>query len=232
MSKNFLSVVVAVGLVGAAGAWAQPEKPAEQQPQTPGQMPRQKPEEKVVPGQQPREPGKRPEGAPEEEDRRLTMTLESGSIVHDTQMPKRHTVDGEEGKGKDVSPHLKWGKVPEGTKEFAVVMFDPDARGFVHWVIYGIPASVTELPEGLPGGKENEVLVKPVTATQGTNMFRQIGYRGPAARKGGGVHRYRFRVYALDTELKLKPGATRQELDAAMKGHILGEGELIGRNER
>jgi Raf kinase inhibitor-like YbhB/YbcL family protein len=223
MSKNMLSVAVVV-LMAAGAVWAQPEKPAEK----PAQKPAPKQEQPGKPEE--RKPEKQPEGA--EEEPKFTMTLESASIVHDTQMPKRHTIDGEEGKGKDVSPHLKWGKAPEGTKEFAVVMFDPDARGFVHWVIYGIPANVTELPEGLPGGKDNEVLVKPVTATQGTNMFRQIGYRGPAARKGGGVHRYRFRVYALDTELKLKPGATRQELDAAMKGHVLAEGELIGRNER
>ncbi len=203
-----------VAVLAACGvmAWAQPEQP-EKAPGAP-----ERPAQQQPPGQ--------------EQDRKLAMTLESDSIKHDTQMPRRHTIDGEEGKGRDISPHLKWGKVPEGTKEFALVMFDPDARGFVHWVVYNIPADVTELPEGLPAGKENAVLEKPVRVTQGLNDFRQIGYRGPAARRGGGVHRYRFRIYALDTELRLEPGATRRQLDEAMKGHILAEGELIGRNER
>jgi Raf kinase inhibitor-like YbhB/YbcL family protein len=143
-------------------------------------------------------------------------------------MPKKYTVDGE-----NVSPPLKWSGFPKETKEFALIMDDPDARGFVHWVIYNIPAEVTELPENLPSGKGNETLTKPVTAMQGKNFFREyIGYKGPAAGKGGGVHRYHFRIFALDKKLDLKPGATKKELEEAMNGHIIAKGVLVGNNER
>jgi Raf kinase inhibitor-like YbhB/YbcL family protein len=154
------------------------------------------------------------------------FTLSSPTITHNTQMPKKYTVDGE-----NISPPLKWEHAPAGTKEFALVMDDPDAGGFVHWVLYKIPADVRELPENLPREKE---LAQPVGALQGKNMFRRdpIGYKGPAARKGGGVHHYKFSLYALDAELDLKPELEKKELLAAMEGHILAKAELVGTNER
>jgi Raf kinase inhibitor-like YbhB/YbcL family protein len=131
--------------------------------------------------------------------------------------------------GKDLSPALQWGKVPDGTKGLALICDDPDAPvgTWVHWVIYGIPADATGLPAGVPTDKELETGAK-----QGTNDFKNIGYGGPCPPKGHGFHRYFFKLYALDAELALKPGATKKDLEAAMKGHILAEGQLIGKYQR
>ncbi len=227
--KNTLSVTIAC-LLGASAALAQsqpvptPEKkeaPKHTQPGLDHPAPTQ-PAADHPAKDKPKSPD---EGKPDEA--KKTMKFTSKEINNDTQMPKKYTVDGE-----DVSPPLAWAGAPKETKEYALVMFDPDARNFVHWVIYNIPATITALPEALPKGADHKELTEPVKATQGTSSFRVVGYRGPAAGKGGGVHRYHFRIYALDTNLDLKAAATRKELDAAMKDHILAWGELIGNNER
>jgi len=139
-------------------------------------------------------------------------------------MPKVYTVDG-----TDVSPPLTWRGVPEGTKEFALIMDDPDARGFVHWLIYKIPANVDTLPENLP---RDAVIAQPLTALQGTSSFKVVGYRGPAARKGGGVHNYHFTLYALSEPLDVQPGLNKPALLEAMAGRVIDKTELIGKNER
>lgn len=156
-----------------------------------------------------------------------TIKVTSTAITNDTQMPKKYTVDGE-----NISPPLAWKDAPKETKEFAIIMSDPDANNFVHWVAFKIPMTTKDLPENIPHGKDDAELTKPVTITQGKNKFGRMGYAGPAAGKGAGVHHYHFKVYALDTNLTLKPGATAKELEAAMKGHILAWGELVGNNER
>lgn len=96
---------------------------------------------------------------------------------------------------------------------------------WVHWVIYNIPDRVTSLPEGVPTNKSvmGDVL-------QGITDFRRIGYGGPCP--PGGTHRYYFKIYALDTVLTLPAGATKSELLKAMEGHILAEGQLMGRYSR
>jgi Raf kinase inhibitor-like YbhB/YbcL family protein len=131
-------------------------------------------------------------------------------------------------KGKDVSPSLSWDAVPEGTQSFALICDDPDApfMTWVHWVIYDIPASVTELAEGL--SKENTLSNG---AKQGKNDFRKIGYGGPCPPPGG-PHRYFFKLYALDTVLNLEPGMAKKSLLKAMEGHILEEAQLIGKFKR
>ena len=138
-------------------------------------------------------------------------------------IPKRYTCDG-----PDVSPPLSWTEPPAGTKSLALIMDDPDAPvgTWVHWVLYNLPASTRELAEGTP---ISETLAN--GARQGTNDFRKIGYGGPCPPQGP-AHRYFFKLYALDTELNLAPGATKKQLEAAIAGHILTQAELIGRYGR
>jgi|GEM_PF-533819 len=224
-----------LSLAAASLALAQPTtKPAAQPEKKPDTT---HPAPKLTPDQ-PKDPAapkddKKPHDDKKPDDKKSSFKLTSPSIEHEKQMPKKHTVDGDpaDATKKEISPALKWEGAPEGTKELALAMFDPVAGNFVHWVVYKIGPDVKELPEGLPGGKDNAELATPVKITQGKNQFGGIGYRGPAGRKGR-VHRYHFRLYALDTTLDLKPGATRKELDEAMKGHILAECELVGTNER
>ncbi len=137
-------------------------------------------------------------------------------------IPREYTCDGD-----DISPSLSWKGVPANAKSIALVMDDPDAPGgtFVHWVLFNVPAGTQKLPKGMPG---NETL--PDGSLQGKTDFGRIGYGGPCP--PGGTHRYYFRLYALDTRLNLQPGITRQQLDNAMKGHILATGELMGRYKR
>jgi Raf kinase inhibitor-like YbhB/YbcL family protein len=153
----------------------------------------------------------------------MTMRLTSTAFQEGETIPKEYTGDG-----KDVSPPLKWSGTPESTKSLALICEDPDApRGlWVHWVLYNVPPGPGELAEGIPTEPS-----LPGGARQGKNDFGKIGYGGPAPPKGK-PHRYYFRIYALDTTLDLKEGATRQELLDAMKGHVLAEGQLMGKYQR
>lgn len=130
-------------------------------------------------------------------------------------IPPAHAKDGE-----DRSPALSWSGEPSGTREVAIICHDPDAplpEGFTHWVLYGIPAGVGDLPEG--GGGEY---------TEGRNDFGDQGYGGPQPPPGHGPHHYYFWVYALDTELGAEEGLTRAELLARLDGHILEQARMIG----
>ncbi|MDP2841730.1 MAG: YbhB/YbcL family Raf kinase inhibitor-like protein [Candidatus Methanoperedens sp.] len=127
--------------------------------------------------------------------------------------------------GKNVSPALSWSGVPAGAKSIALLMDDPDAPAgtFVHWVFYNIPAGTQKLPKGLP---KNETLSD--GSCQGNTNYGRPGYSGPCP-PSGKPHRYYFRLYALDTKLDLHAGATKAEVEKAMKGHILAQGELMGK---
>ena len=129
--------------------------------------------------------------------------------------------------GADMSPPLRWDVVPESTKSIALICDDPDAPmgTFVHWVIFGLPAETRELAENIPS---DETL--PNGAKQGKSDFGRIGYGGPCPPSG--THRYFFKIYALDTEVDLAAGASKRELVKAMEGHILGQGQLIGKYKR
>ncbi len=146
-----------------------------------------------------------------------SMAFQEGGTI-----PQKYTCDGE-----DISPPLAWSSAPEGTKSFALISDDPDAPmgTWVHWVIYNIPANITELHEHIPP----EALLENGTK-QGTNDFRRIGYGGPCP--PGGTHRYFFKLYALDTEIDIVVGASKPELLRGMEGHILAEGQLMGRYTR
>lgn len=137
-------------------------------------------------------------------------------------IPQQYTCDG-----PDISPPLRWDAVPEGTQSIALIADDPDAPSgtFVHWVLYNLPADVRELSEDLPN---EQTLTN--GATQGINDFGKIGYGGPCPPSG--THRYFFKLYALDTKTDLPPGESKSDLLGAMEGHVLGQGQIMGRYTR
>jgi Raf kinase inhibitor-like YbhB/YbcL family protein len=153
----------------------------------------------------------------------MAIELTSPAFDEGSPIPVRHTCQGE-----DLSPALRWTGIPEGTKSLALICDDPDApRGtWVHWVLYGIPAGTTELPEGVPA---SETLAS--GARQGVTDFGRVGYGGPCPPPGP-AHRYFFRLYALDAETRLPPGATKAQLLREMEGHVLADGQLMGRYQR
>jgi Raf kinase inhibitor-like YbhB/YbcL family protein len=157
----------------------------------------------------------------------MTILIESPAFTGGGTIPKLYTCDG-----KDVSPPLAWSGVPEAARSLALICEDPDApRGtWTHWVIFDIPTSVKELGEGLPAQERVQVTPGGETALQGKNDFGKVGFGGPCP--PGGTHRYYFRIYSLDTDLGLGPGTTRQDLLRSIKGHVLAEGELMGRYSR
>ena len=150
------------------------------------------------------------------------MEIKSSAFGSGEMIPAKYTCDG-----ADFSPPLEWSGSPAGTRSFALICDDPDAPmgTWVHWVIYDIPPSATMLAEGITREKD-----LPGGGTQGINDFRKIGYGGPCP--PGGTHRYFFKLYALDSELGLKPGVTKDQLLKAMRGHILGEAQIMGTYKR
>ncbi|MFN6470261.1 MAG: YbhB/YbcL family Raf kinase inhibitor-like protein [Nostoc sp. SerVER01] len=151
-----------------------------------------------------------------------TMKLESSAFNANELIPAKYTCDG-----KDISPPLLWDKIPTETQSIALIVDDPDAPGrtFVHWVIYDIPNTICQLPENIPSVK-----TLPNGGVQGKNDFGKFGYGGPCPPSG--IHRYFFKVYALDKSLGLAEGATKNQILAAMEGHVLATAELIGRYKR
>jgi len=148
------------------------------------------------------------------------LQFTSSSFQAEGNIPRQFTCEGE-----DISPDLTWKNAPSGTKSFALIVHDPDAPragGFTHWVVYNIPGKVTHLSQAAPKGEK-----LPGGGIQGKNDFGQTGYRGPCPPSG--THRYYFYLYALDTELKLPSGATKDEVEKAIKGHVLEKTELMGK---
>jgi Raf kinase inhibitor-like YbhB/YbcL family protein len=150
--------------------------------------------------------------------RQMSFSIRSTAFPEGGTIPKKFTCDG-----PDVSPALTWVGAPAGTQSLALIADDPDAPAgtWTHWIIWDI-APGTTLPEGVA---KTETLSDGVR--QGRNDFKRIGYGGPCPPPGN-PHRYFFRLSALDTKLDLKPGASRKELESAMKGHVLSQAELIG----
>jgi Raf kinase inhibitor-like YbhB/YbcL family protein len=149
--------------------------------------------------------------------------LTSSAFQAETIIPRKHTCDG-----LNTSPPLAWSQPPTGTKAFALIVDDPDAPGgtWVHWVVYDLPGEARSLPEAVP--KQSELSSG---ARQGRNDFPSVGYGGPCPPPGP-AHHYHFKLYALDGKLDLKSGATKAEVEKAMRGHVLGEGHLVGRYGR
>ena len=160
-----------------------------------------------------------------------TITVTSPTLKANEVVPIDHTADG-----KNVSPALTWSGAPANTKQFALVYDDPDVvfggQTFVHWVVYKIPGTAKGLPANLP--IDQVTLTAPpdiAGAIQGLSGFKRPFYRGPAPPPGK-PHHYTWTVYALDAELPLEPGLTRNQLMEAMKGHIIGQGALVAIYER
>ena len=150
------------------------------------------------------------------------FSLSTSSFQASGDIPTRFTCSGD-----NLSPALSWTEPPAGTKSFALIVDDPDAPGgvFNHWVLYDLPASARQLPEGVP--KKGD----PEGARQGRNGFDEIGYGGPCPPPGH-VHRYYFRLYALDQKLDLPAGAAKSAVERAIKGHVLAQAEVMGRFKR
>jgi hypothetical protein len=142
-----------------------------------------------------------------------TFSLTSAAFSSNGPIPRRHTCDG-----ADTSPPLAWTNVPAGTTALALVVSDPDARGFVHWVAVGIDPRAGSLPEGASGSG--------AVRGEGRNSFGRIGWSGPCPPSG--THRYVFELLALDTALQLIPPPTADTLRAAVRGHTLGTATLVG----
>jgi Raf kinase inhibitor-like YbhB/YbcL family protein len=147
----------------------------------------------------------------------------TSSSFQGSQIPAKFSCNG-----AGISPQLSWSEPPSGTVSFALIATDPDAPGrtFVHWVIYDLPAGMRTLPEGMPALSQIADGLR-----QGRNDFGEIGYGGPCP-PGHSAHHYHFTLYALDAKLNLPVGATRVQVEAAMKGHILARGELVGLYQR
>jgi Raf kinase inhibitor-like YbhB/YbcL family protein len=164
------------------------------------------------------------------------MKLSSSSLSPGSQIPVQFT-----GVDQDISPPLVWSEIPKGTISLAIICDDPDAPSraqprpegpWVHWVLYNIPAELTQLQAAVPRQPEPSQLAG---ARQGVNDFADdnVGYRGPMPPIGSGPHRYFFKIYALDRLLDLPAAdATKQSLQAAMEGHILGQAEMMAMFER
>lgn len=147
----------------------------------------------------------------------MPIQVTSSAFKDGETIPTKYTCDG-----ANISPPLAWSTVPNGTLSLALIADDPDAPvgNWVHWVLYNIPAGQTALSEGVQN-----------TGVQGTNSFRQTGYGGPCPPKGK-PHRYFFKLYALDSPVNLKSSPSKADLEKAMQGHILAQGQLMGRYGR
>jgi len=153
----------------------------------------------------------------------MSLVLKVTAFANGSEIPRKYTCSG-----TDLSPALSWSGVSPAAHSLALIVDDPDApRGtWTHWLIWNIPAHLTHLPEGVPA---REVLEN--GACQGRNDFNRIGYGGPCPPPGH-AHRYFFKLYALETALDLKAGASREELDRAIRGLIMSQAEWMGTYRR
>jgi Raf kinase inhibitor-like YbhB/YbcL family protein len=151
------------------------------------------------------------------------LRLASSAFPDDGSIPQAYTCDGE-----DKSPPLSWAVPPAGTQSLALIVDDPDAPvgTWVHWVLFNLPPTTISLPEAVPADE-----TVPDGAVHGANSWKQVGYGGPCPPKGS-THRYFFKLYALDITLDLNPGADKGAVEEAMTGHILDQGQLVGRYGR
>lgn len=150
------------------------------------------------------------------------MILSSNSFDNEGFVPKEYSCEGQ-----DFSPHFKWENIPTGTVSFALTCIDPDAPmgDWIHWIAWNIPADWDALQKNIDPNDQSQIV-------QGTNSWGRTGYGGPCPPVGHGPHRYYFTIYALDTKLSLESTSRLEDLVSAMKGHILGKGEIMGKYER
>ncbi len=157
-----------------------------------------------------------------EGDTPMSLTIQSSAFSNNEPIPIRFTGDDK----ADASPPLSWSGVPDNARELALIVDDPDApspQPWVHWVIYKIPADLGGLPQGIA---KEERPSEVVGSLQGVNSWGTVGYRGP--KPPSGVHRYYFKLYALDAALNARAGLDKTGLLAAMQGHVIAQAELVG----
>ena len=159
-------------------------------------------------------------------DLNMSLTLTSKAFAHQGEIPSVHTCQG-----RDVSPSLSWGGVPQGTKSLVLIVDDPDAPDpraprmtWVHWVLYDIPPTAAGLPEAVARG------ALPEGTRQGVNDWKRTGWGGPCPPIGR--HRYFFKLYALDAALGDLGTPTKAKLEAAMKGHVIAQAQTMGTYEK
>lgn len=154
------------------------------------------------------------------------MKITSRAFQDGERIPEKYT-----GEGEDVSPPLDFEGVPEEARSLALIVDDPDApaKTWVHWLAWGLPADVGELPPNVP---KDEVVEELEGMRQGRTDFDDVGYGGPMPPKGHGTHHYRFTLYALDRHIDLDAGATRDALERRLDGHVIDEARLVGTYER
>jgi Raf kinase inhibitor-like YbhB/YbcL family protein len=155
-----------------------------------------------------------------------TTAFDDGGII-----PNKYTQAAEN--GAPVSPHLTWTNVPDGVVSFALILHDPDTalnkttNEVLHWLIFNIPGTARELPEGVPAQAQ-----LPDGSIQALNQGKKVGYRGMGAPAPGPYHHYTYELFALDTKLTLGPDATQADVMKAMDGHVLAKAVLEGRFHR
>jgi Raf kinase inhibitor-like YbhB/YbcL family protein len=142
----------------------------------------------------------------------MAFELTSPAFEAGAAIPRKYSCDGD-----DVSPPLEWSDAPDDTAAMALIVDDPDARGFVHWVVADMTGSQS-------GGLTEGISSSPDAPSQGMNGFRKVGWGGPCPPSG--THRYRFTLYALDQELGIADTPSAEDVRAAMQGHVLGDAEL------
>jgi Raf kinase inhibitor-like YbhB/YbcL family protein len=168
----------------------------------------------------PEQSGTQPPPTPTQDKPEIKLT--STAFKEGESISRVYTCDG-----VNISPPLEWSGVPKTAKTIAIVADDPDAPGgtWVHWVLYNLPADNIGLVENVPATENLKA-----GGFQGKNDFGKVGFGGPCPPSG--THRYFFRIYALDSELPLKAGATKAELTKAMEGHTVLQGQLMGTYRR
>jgi Raf kinase inhibitor-like YbhB/YbcL family protein len=150
----------------------------------------------------------------------MSLQLTSDAFTNGQSIPAKYSCIG-----KNISPALSWTEPPTGTQSFVLIVDDPDAPGttWVHWVLYNISPDMRSLQEDLPITGKN---VDPKAIFVGRNSSGSISYQGPCPPSG--THRYFFKLYALDTQIGLLPGETKEQILKEMEGHILAQAELVG----
>lgn len=210
-SKFFsLFLIVAIALAGCASAGSEPEEPMDNAPSDAAAAPTEMPE--------PDDPADEgvPEMTPDSPAEEEVFSLTSSAFEDQQNIPPVYTCDSE-----NISPPLAWEGVPAGTQSFALILDDPDAPSgtFTHWVLFDLPADMSELAEGASTEPELE-------ANHGMTSFGEAAYGGPCPPSG--VHHYIFTLYAADTTLDLAAGASKEDVLEALDGHVLGWAELVG----
>jgi Raf kinase inhibitor-like YbhB/YbcL family protein len=147
----------------------------------------------------------------------MAISITSSAYNEGDKIPRLYTCDDQ-----NVSPPLAWTGVPTNTVSLAVIMDDPDAPAgtWSHWVLFNLPPGLAGLEQGANGG-----------GMEGKNDFGRLGYGGPCPPRGS-THRYYVKIYALDRTLDLKAGVSKTQVESAMRGHVLGQGQLMGRYGR